>query len=267
MNFMKMHEEHLRQLTGCSFPVIFRLEQVLTAILSDKGAGAPFKYQVRAMLVATLIKLRSGNAYRTMAIYLGIPYVTLNRYVRRVCAILADRPLDTSQSRHYLIVDGTCLRIRSSDKADYSGYKLHKNRKVQVIVDDSGRIIDVSDSYNGAVHDKTIWNKEYERLTKILNKPVLADKAYAGAKGENAILSRPIKRNEVAYKTDKEACKASNRELSKKRVKVEHVFAQLKAYRILRDIFSHSPDVFGIFFKAVALIYNMTLEYKKVKSG
>ena len=183
MEINKLHEEKLYQLTGCRYPTIVFLEKALSEKLLITKLGAQLKCSIRTILVATLIKLRSDNAYRTLAIYLGIPHVSLHRYVRRTCIILSMYRLNPGENSKYLIVDNTCTRIRSTDVADYSGYKHHKNRKVQVLINDKGRVVAVSNSYNGSVHDKTIWNKEYKNLVKSLNVMVLADKAYAGAKG------------------------------------------------------------------------------------
>lgn len=160
------------------------------------------------------------------------------------------------------MVDGTCTRIRSSDLNDYSGYKHHKNQKVQMLVDDQRRVLAVSKGYSGKVHDKTMWNQEFKSLEALLDKPVLSDKAYAGAKSENKILLRPIKRNEMLYKDHKDISKAFNRELSKWRVTVEHVFAQLKAFKILRNLFPLQPKRYGTCFKAIALVYNLNLDAK-----
>jgi len=118
----------------------------------------------------------------------------------------------------WLMVDSTCTRVRSAQAADYSGYKHHKNRKVQIITDDRRRIVAVSAGYSGAVHDKTIWNKEFDGIEAMLDRPVQADKAYAGGKGENVVIFRPTKRNEVAYRANIEECRRFNRELSKRRV-------------------------------------------------
>ena len=124
----------------------------------------------------------------------------------------------------------------------------------------------IRDGYSGKVHDKTMWKKEFTSITQLLDRPVLGDKAYAGAKGETdakgKIVLRPIKRNEVHYKLDKESCKAFNRQLSQIRVRVEHVFAQLKSFKILRNLFPLQPKRYATCFKVVALVYNMNLQEK-----
>ena len=266
MRIAKMHEEQLRQLTGCRYSVIATLRMIVERKINGAGPGAPFRRSIMTMLVATLIRLRGGSPYRSLAVFLQIPYVTLRRYTNLVCALLADLPLapDRQTADHtWLMVDSTCTRVRSAQASDYSGYKHHKNRKVQIITDDRRRIVAVSAAYSGAVHDKTIWNKEFEGIEPLIDRPVLADKAYAGGKGENVVIFRPTKRNEVAYRTNMEECRRFNRELSRQRVTIEHVFADLKTFRIIRDIFPLHPDQFGMVFKAVAFIHNVILSDKE----
>ncbi len=259
-----MYGEQLRQLTGCRYAVILSLERGLGQSLAKIGRGAPLRRSVRTILVAALVKLRGNDAYRTLAIHLKIPHVTLHRYTLRICALLAGRSLrpEGLTGHGWLIVDSTCSRVRSMEQADYSGYKHHRSRKVQVIVDDLWRIVDVSKAYSGAVHDKVIWNRESGRVRASLDRPTLGDKAYAGGEGEGTILFRPIKRNETAYKADVDGCKTANRQLSKVRVKVEHVFARLKTFRVLQGLFVFRPERYAMVFHAVAVIYNEILQEK-----
>jgi len=89
MNFNRLHEAELAQLTGCRYPVIVLLESLLNKALRREGAGRPIKYSVRTMLMVTLMKLRGELAYRTLAVFLKISYATLQRYTHRVCEVLA----------------------------------------------------------------------------------------------------------------------------------------------------------------------------------
>jgi hypothetical protein len=257
-----MHAEQLRQLTGCRYAVIVNLERRIGGNFTRNGSGAPFRRPVRTIIVAALIKLRGNDAYRTLSIYLGIPHVTLHRYATRVVALLAGQRLGSGRraAHGWLIVDTTCNRVRSIDKADYSGYKHHHIRKVQVVADDRSRIVDTSPAWSGATHDKEIWNGEFGRVRASLDRPVLGDKAYAGGDGEGELLFRPVEKNERAYKADVDGCKAANRRLSKVRVTVEHVFAKLKTFRIIQGQFAFLADRYGDAFRAVAVLHNMNLD-------
>ena len=254
-----MRQPQLEQLTGCRYAVLVYLRNWLMRTDLRTKRGRPFKHTWWTMLVVTLIKLRQEMAYRSLEIFVGIDAVTLSRYVNRICALLGNVSLITEGTRRYLIVDSTCSRIRSTNQSDYSGYKHHNNRKCQMVVDDQRRVVATSVGYAGSVHDKQIWNREFAGLEHLLEKPILGDKAYAGGAGEGRILFRPIKRNEIVYKADPIGVKAFNKELSRWRVTVEHVFAQLKSFRILRDIFPLQPKRYEQCFRMIALVYNLNL--------
>ncbi|MDW9478852.1 transposase [Sinorhizobium meliloti] len=109
--------------------------------------------------------------------------------------------------------------------------------------------------YPGSVHDKTIWNGEFAALPKDVT--VLADKAYAGGAGEGEVLFRPVKRNEQAWKRDPGRAKSFNAALSKRRVRIEHLFAQLKTWRIIHHYYPMRPQTYGTTFMAIAYIHNL----------
>jgi len=263
VNFKHLHAKQLHQLTGCRYAVLRALEIALLPKPSSYRAGRPFAHPVWVQLIVALAKLRGEQAYRSMSVYWGIAYVTIQRYTNRICARLAQMPLYQKTAKQFLMVDGTCTRVRSSAQEDYSGYKHHKNRKVQLLADDQRRILAVSQSYPGSVHDKTIWNQEFSALAHLLERPVLSDKAYAGGTGEFETLFRPVKLNERRYRADVAGSRAFNRELSRWRVTVEHIFAQLKAFKILRNLFPLHPKRYSDCFKAVALVYNLNLDAKQ----
>ena len=81
---------------------------------------------------------------------------------------------------------------------------------------------------------------------------ILGDKAYVGLGKENVKTS--MKRNEIRYKNDKTKGKEKNKALNKKRVKIEHIFANIKNYRILRYGNYYGFDKINTIFKAICQI-------------
>ena len=67
-----------------------------------------------------------------------------------------------------------------------------------------------------------------------------------------------LKRNEIRYKKDKIKGKEENKSLNKQRVKIEHIFANIKNYRILRYGNYYTKDKLNIMFKAICIIYNLS---------
>nr|WP_315595318.1 transposase family protein [uncultured Cupriavidus sp.] len=160
-----------------------------------------------------------------------------------------------------LIVDTTSVRIGSSDLKAYSGHKHHRCAKVQVVATANGSIVDVSDSYPGSVHDKRIWDAEALRLP-LNDAVVLGHKAYAGGHGEGVTLFRPTKRNESDYRDDKYAAKQRNRQISRIRLRIEHVFARLKCWRVIAGLFPYHWSKLGVIVKALAVLHNLARDYE-----
>jgi hypothetical protein len=88
-----------------------------------------------------------------------------------------------------------------------------------------------------------------------------ADKAYAEAAGEGTSLLRPVKRGERAYTENPEQAKAFNRGLSKIRVRVEHVFARLKTWRVLSGLFPYRWPRLGEVVRALAVVHNLDQQF------
>jgi DDE superfamily endonuclease len=78
----------------------------------------------------------------------------------------------------------------------------------------------------------------------------LADKAYVGLTHWN--VTTPVKRNEKTYKKDNLKTKKENKQLSSKRIKVEHVFASLKSWRILKQLHFYGRKMIGMIFQSLA---------------
>ena len=265
LNISKAHQPQLEQLTGCRYAVLLSLAGEVREHLTVQRRGRPFKHSVLVMTVLALMKLRCSLSVRTMEALTAVDAVTVARCVNRVVAALSLLPLAAKVLGQRLIVDSTSVRVATTATDSYSGHKHQRCAKTQVLVREDGQVVDVSPSYAGSVHDKTIWNKEAGRLKPLFDQLVLADKAYAGAKGEHENLFRPIKRNETAYKEDKEKAREFNRGLSKVRVKVEHVFARLKAWRALAGIFPYRWQRLGEVVRALAVVHNMNREMTGVQ--
>ncbi len=161
----------------------------------------------------------------------------------------------------FLLVDTTSIRVATTQKNAYSGHKHQRCTKVQVIARDDGQVVAVGPGAPGSVHDKTLWNRERGNLRHLLGQLTLADKAYAGAAGEGEHLVRPLKRGERAYRENPEAAKAFNREHARTRVRIEHVFARLKTWRVLSGLFPYRWTRLGEVVRALAVVHNLDRQH------
>lgn len=143
----------------------------------------------------------------------------------------------------------------------YSGKKKHHSVKNQILVSPkTKRILAVSDSVAGTVHDKKLF--EATSLLPYLpdNSVGLGDLGYMGTDELNSRLNMilPKKKPPGGELTDTE--KANNKAISSIRVRVEHPFSYLKHFNILSGKFRGrlNQQNLDLPFKTIACIYNFT---------
>jgi len=104
--------------------------------------------------------------------------------------------------------------------------------KNNLITDIDDRVLYLSDTYEGRVHDKKICDEEnvsYKKDVKLWK-----DTGYEGYNPEGVITKQPIKKKKGKELTIEE--KEYNLSISKVRVWVEHVMGRVKIFRILKEI-------------------------------
>lgn len=224
----------------------------------NDGPGRSCRYPLEVQVKVLLVKLRLDLPCRALAAICGIDAVTTWRMVRRMLARLTEVALAREKGDiEFYAVDTTTVRVRTSQARYYAGYKHFRGVKPQVLADDRKVIHHLSAAYPARVHDKLIWDRTINQVQPFLDRPVLGDKAYAGAKLEGEGLIRPLRRNEWAYRLQAAQAKAFNRELSRRRGRVEHVVASLKRFRLLGGRFSLALEWYPAAMKAAALVHNL----------
>ena len=135
------------------------------------------------------------------------------------------------------IIDGTERPIQRDtydQETFYSGKKKAHTLKNALIVSTLGLIMWLGETHVGKVHDKPM----VESLHFFTPITMLADLGFQGWKPQNVRLILPHKKPRNT-KTEKRELtqdqKNFNRELAKKRVKVENVLAHVKILRIVKD--------------------------------
>ena len=98
----------------------------------------------------------------------------------------------------------------------------------------------LSPTYEGKAHDKSICDEEQIKFEV----PVILweDLGFIGLNPDNADVRRPIKKPRKKELDDLQ--KAFNRQISSKRVKVEHAIGQCKIFRIVKDEIRAFKDEF-----------------------
>ena len=208
----------------------------------------PFKLNAVEKITLTLFKLRYTLTDRAIEALFSVDHVTASRVETRVCSLLSKIALKEALSSTYLIVDSTMIPIgRGKVNAGYTGYKKKSAIKIQVICDEDFNIRDVSDGHSASAHDYKIFKREFKRIKSKLDRPVLGDKAYIGLSDKGVLC--PVKSNAL----NKEIETDFNAHLSKRRVKIEHLFAKIKRVKSLYCGFWYRRSKLTTLFKAIAL--------------
>jgi len=221
--------------------------------------GRKFKIDLIEQISITIFKLKYDLPDRILEDIFKIVHVTISSIINRISLYLARFTLPNTEEDRFYIVDSTTIRIgKGKNNKTYSGYKHHHGVKFQVVINDKNYIKAVSKAYPSSIHDKKIFLSEYSNLTDKINRnlSILGDKAYVGLFQSN--IEVPSKRNEFSYKKDKNKAKIENKNLSSKRIKIEHIFAKMKNFRILKRLNYYKIHKIEIFFNAIANIYNLS---------
>ncbi|MBI5465557.1 transposase [Candidatus Gottesmanbacteria bacterium] len=200
----------------------------------------------------------SGILFEALGYQLELPEVRVNSLhgLFTVCPALKE-----------FIVDGTERPIRrpkdsQKQKQYYSGRKRDYTIKNQVVIHPkSKRILSVSKTVEGKMHDKTLL-EETGLLTKAPPGSCgLGDSGYEGVRKTSRWLKfvTPLKRKSGRERTEAE--KQTNKSLSSLRVRAEHVIGRLKVNRILTHDFRSNLGFADLVFRNCACLYNFRLNY------
>jgi hypothetical protein len=148
-------------------------------------------------------------------------------------------------------------------KEDYSGKTKKHAIKVQISVSNTGRILDVSDSYPGSFHDKKIIGEEstVEKFDKRI--PQRFDSGYQGLRDDHPehyviIPVKKTKKKKVLTPLEKE----HNRANSKRRIVAEHAFSRVKKFKVCSDTFRQSRKKHNQTVRNVVALVNFKWQYK-----
>ena len=130
--------------------------------------------------------------------------------------------------------------------------------KSQILIDEATEQVVATFFGTGKTHDLKLYRMSRLRLGRITE--MRGDLGYWGLQSESAKVILPLK-NSKLHPLNK-AEKKANRELAKKRVKIENVIRRLKIFRILSERYRHRRKRFGLRFNLIAGLHNYELKLK-----
>ena len=151
--------------------------------------------------------------------------------------------LEKHQEEEHLLLDATEREIpRSLDyeeqKSHYSGKKKGHSVKNNLLSNFEGKILYLSETYQGSKHDKGICNAvpfQFPELEEGQLRFLWQDTGYQGHQVEGAVVLQPIKKKKNIDLTEKE--KKYNKSISQFRVYVEHSIGGIKRLRVVKECF------------------------------
>ncbi len=214
--------------TGLS-PRDFR--KLMTA-LRHEGAdtvrpGRPWSlpFEDRVLLVAAY--WRTNLTLRQLAPLFGVSKSAADRIIDHIGPLLALKPRRRFRKDTVLIVDGTLVPTRDHSIAEQSkNYRYSTNH--QVVIDaDTRLVVAIGRPVPGHRHDSKAWEESGAKAA-VGRITTIADGGYLGT-GLIIPHRRPPGGELVQWKQE------HNHSHKQVRARVEHVFARMKTWKILRD--------------------------------
>lgn len=160
-----------------------------------------------------------------------------------------------------VILDATERPVltHKNSKALFSGKKNFCTVKnIVCVTRDTKEIVYLSKTFQGARHDKFRFDQIKGELPKYWN--LLLDLGFVGVEVDNTCFI-PNKASKKINLTEAEILQ--NKIMSSQRCRGEHVFAQMKQFKILSDEFRGSAALCDLSFQAIAGVYNFRRQSRK----
>jgi hypothetical protein len=238
----------------------------------QKKTGRPSKLSTEDQLLITLEYWREYRTYFHLGNSWGINESTAYRIVRKVENILIKSGLfnlpgkkallESNSEIEVIVVDVSeheIERLKKKQKSYYSGKQGYHTLKSQVVADQKSEQVICVRCEKGRVHDFRLWKESKIGLNKEIE--ILGDKGYQGIQKihQNSQIPHKKKKKEKLSKEQKKA----NRQLSQRRIVIEHIHRRLKIFRILSSRYRNRRRRFGLRLNLIAGIYNYELRYRE----
>ncbi|MEU2427075.1 transposase [Streptomyces sp. NPDC007851] len=205
----------------------------LVTALRREGAdtvrrGRPWGLPLEDRVLLVAAYWRTNLTLRQLAPLFGISKSAADRVINRLAPLLALRPRRRFRNDAVLIVDGTLVPTRDHAVAEQSkNYRYSTNH--QVVIDAGTRlVVTVGRPLPGNRNDCKAWELSGAKAA-VGNTTVIADGGYRGTGLVIPHRREPGQAELPAWKEE------HNRSHRKVRARVEHTFARMKSWKILRD--------------------------------
>jgi DDE superfamily endonuclease/Helix-turn-helix of DDE superfamily endonuclease len=226
-----------------------------------KRPGRNFALSLEDMTLMLLLYYRSYMTQMFVGFLFGIDDSRVCRIIQKLEPLLAEIVAIPKEKRlskkevEDILIDATEQQIerpKRGQKKYYSGKKKRHTLKTEIRTTLKGKITHVSTSRPGSTHDFNL-HKQEQPIDR--RQRVYVDSGYQGLDKRHLKTELPYKATKIKP-LDREE-KEYNRCLSRIRVKIENVFAEMKVFRILSDRYRNKRKRYNIKFKVIAGIVNL----------
>ncbi|MFE2432755.1 transposase [Streptomyces sp. NPDC059373] len=228
----------------------------LVAALRREGAdavrrGRPWSLALEDRVLLVVAYWRTNLTMRQLAPLFGVSKSAADRIIVQLGPLMSLQPRRRFAKDTVLIVDGTLVPTRDHEVAEQSkNYRYSTNH--QVVIDaDTRRVVVVGRPLPGNRNDCKAWEESGARAA-VGRTTTIADGGYPGTG-----LVMPHRRRRGEDLPDWKA--AHNKSHKQVRARVEHVFARMKTWKILRDCRLKGNGVHHAML-GIARLHNLTLD-------
>lgn len=228
--------------------------KLLTALRREgagsSGRGRPWKLSLEDRVLLVTAYWRTNLTMRQLAPLFGVSKSAVDRVIDDLGPRLALHPRRRFAKDAVLIVDGTLVPTRDHKVAEQSkNYRYSTNH--QVVIDaDTRLVVAVGRPLPGNRNDCLAWAESGAKAA-VGNTMTIADGGYLGT----GLVMPHRRRKEEGLPSWKQAHNKSHKQV---RARVEHVFARMKTWKILRD-FRLKGDGVHIAMLGIARLHNLAL--------
>ncbi|MFD7900598.1 transposase [Streptomyces sp. NPDC059743] len=215
------------------------------------GKGRPWSLPLEDRVLLVAACWRTNLTLRQLTPLFGVPKSAAGRFVGHLGPLLAPEPRKRFRKNTVLIVDGTLVPTRDHSVAGQSkNYRYSTSH--QVVIDaDTRLVVAVGRPLAGNRNDCRA-REESGAKAAVGRTTVIADGGY---RGTGLIIPHPRKAGQTELPAWKEEHNTSHRKV---RARVEHAFARMKTWKILRDCRLKGDGVHHAML-GVARLHNLTL--------
>ena len=226
------------------------------------GGGRKKELNLEDQLLLTLIYYRHYVSQSFLGLIFNLDNSNISRRIRYIEPQLGKifriptRKIENELTEEEIVeyfIDATEQQInrpKKKQKAYYSGKKKKHTLKNQIVIDNQSKIRLVSKSVEGKKHDKKLYDES--RIYAKEKPNIQGDLGYLGSDRITVPKKKPRKKELT------EEDKNSNKQFSKERIIIEHVFGKMKIFQILSQRFRNPRHTHALKFKNIAGLYNLT---------